>query len=90
MLENDQIVFLLRSVFCFTASAHVVTCAAERCHVETGAYGFPIVRSALGSHVQIGDLQRIVFDEDPTGFDHVAHQRAEDLVGGDRVLDAYL
>src|SRR3989304_1981870 len=42
------------------------------------------------SDIQVGDLQRIVFDEVTTRFDHIAHQGAEDLVGSDRILDAHL
>ena len=40
--------------------------------------------------VQIGDGQGVALDEIAPGFDMVAHQRAEDLVGRDGVLDSYL
>src|SRR3546814_5803510 len=42
------------------------------------------------SHVEVGDLQGIVLDELPARLHHVAHQRREDLVGGDRVFDPHL
>ena len=35
-------------------------------------------------------MQRVLFDELAARFDDIAHQRREDLVGGDRVLDAHL
>src|SRR5690606_29004488 len=45
--------------------------------------------AATGSDIEVGDLQCVVFDELAARLDHVAHQRAEDLVGGHRVLDAH-
>ncbi len=42
------------------------------------------------SNIEVGDLQRVVFDEVATRFDHIAHQGAEDLVGGHCVFDPHL
>src|SRR5690606_20241211 len=42
------------------------------------------------SDVEVGDLQRVVLDELAPRLDDIAHQGAEDLVGGDRVLDPHL
>src|SRR5687768_9640448 len=44
----------------------------------------------LTSYVEVGNLQSIGIDEFAARFHHIAHQRAEDLVGGNRVLDADL
>src|SRR5688500_15462263 len=41
-------------------------------------------------YVEVGDFERVVFDELAPRFDHVAHQRREDAVGGDCVLDPHL
>src|SRR5690606_9237465 len=45
--------------------------------------------AAPTSDIEVGHLQRVGLDELATRLDHVAHQGAEDLVGGDRVLDAH-
>ncbi len=42
------------------------------------------------SDVEIADAQRVLLDEFAARLDHVAHQRREDLIGRDRVLDAHL
>ena len=40
--------------------------------------------------VQIEHVQGVLFDEIPSRFDLIAHQRGEHFVGGDGILDAYL
>src|SRR5579863_4922343 len=46
--------------------------------------------AAARSHIQIADPQRVLLDENAARIDHVAHQGREDLVRGNRVLDADL
>jgi len=41
------------------------------------------------SHIQIPRIQRVRFNEGPTWFHVVAHQRAEDLVRRNGVVDLY-
>src|SRR5690606_38531717 len=47
-------------------------------------------RLACRSDIEVRRLQGVVLDERPAWFDHVAHQRAENLIGGHGVLDADL
>src|SRR5689334_3282881 len=42
------------------------------------------------SDVEIAYAQRVLLDEFAARLDHVAHQRREDLIGADRILDADL
>src|SRR5207342_2467292 len=49
-----------------------------------------LATATRSSDVEVGDLQRIFFDELAARFDHVPHQRGEDLIGGHGVLYAYL
>ena len=37
-------------------------------------------------HIEVTDLQRVLFDEVAAGFDFVAHEDAEHVVGGAGVL----
>ena len=43
---------------------------------------------ANGSHIQIPHFQRVLLDELAAGFDLVAHQDAEEVVGGAGVVHA--
>src|SRR5688500_12802079 len=47
-------------------------------------------RPTHGSDVEVGDAQGVVFDEGAAWLDHIAHQRGEDLVRRDGVLDPHL
>ena len=44
------------------------------------------IRTKSSSHVQIADVERVVFDELPARLDDVAHQDGEHLVGFDGVV----
>src|SRR5687767_15101164 len=50
----------------------------------------PGADARASSDVEVRDAQRVLLDELAARFDDVAHQRREDLVRGDRVLDADL
>src|SRR5690606_4325559 len=60
---------------------------ADRGDAGAGAVGSG--GAGTGSDIEVGHLQRVVLDELAARFDHVAHQRAEDLGGGDGVLDPH-
>ena len=55
-----------------------------------GDNGSQAESTAAPLNVEVRHLQRIVLDERPPWLDHVAHQRREDLVRGDRILDPHL
>src|SRR5271166_369080 len=41
-------------------------------------------------HVEVAHSQRIVFDEVAAWLDHIAHQRREDLIRRNSILDPHL
>src|SRR6266542_1950070 len=65
--------------------AHVRTADAHHGGPDTG-----VLDAGRGtSDVEVAHAERVVLDERAARLDFLAHQRREDLLGGDRVLDLY-
>ncbi len=56
--------------------------------ISPGPRGFRILSgNAHPLNIKISHSQRIVFDEGTARLDHITHQRGENFIGSDAVLD---
>lgn len=73
-------------IFAKPCRAHCLTMPACMGMTNLRQRSYP---NSVGLDIEIGDLERVFFDECATWVHHVSHQRREDLIRSDGVFDAH-